>query len=69
MEDETKKKGRPCPACRQNLVLQYKKDQPHIRQDPVSGRFRVPMRCTRCGINLEVSLDPKEMLEPNEDEE
>ena len=60
---EEEKKSTPCPVCRKPLVLQYDKEEPHITQDPVSGRIRIPMRCTRCGINLEISVDEKDMME------
>lgn len=60
---EAEQQGQPCPVCNQKLVLQYDEREPRIRQDPVSGRYRIPMRCTRCNINLEVSMDAEALLE------
>jgi len=66
-ELETEEKGQPCPVCNQKLVLRYDEREPNIRQDPVSGRYRVPMRCCRCNINLEVALNPDALLPETEE--
>lgn len=63
-----KNKKKLCPVCQGALLLQYDKEDPHIRQDPVTYRYRIPMRCSRCGINLEVSVTEKELLEEEDDE-
>lgn len=60
------KKSSPCPVCQTPLVLQYDKENPHFTEDPVSLRIRIPMRCTKCGINLEIAVDPEKMEEEDE---
>lgn len=67
METEETKKAKPCPACKADLVLQYTKEEPGIRQDPVTDNLRVPMRCSKCGINLEVTITPKELEDDQRD--
>jgi RNase P subunit RPR2 len=67
--DDEKKKVTPCPVCRQPLILQYDKEDPRIRQDPVTSRLRIPMRCTRCGINVEIAVDPKALEEMEQDDD
>ena len=67
--DDTEEKGKPCPVCRQKLVLQYKQQDPRIRLDPVTGRARIPMRCTRCSINLEIAMEPRELLMDDKEDE
>lgn len=66
MDDE--QKGRPCPVCGSRLIPQYsEKDDFRMRVDPVSKKIRIPMRCCKCVINVDVSIDPKE-LEQDEEE-
>lgn len=55
--------GKPCPVCKQKMVLQYGKEDPHITQALHSTDLRVPMRCCRCGINVTVSVDPTKLEE------
>ena len=66
--DDEKKKSTPCPVCRRPLILQYDKKDPKLRQDPVTARIRIPMRCTGCGINVEISVDPKDLEEEQDDD-
>jgi hypothetical protein len=62
-----KKPPRLCPVCQKPLILQFTKDDPHIRQSPVTMRYIIPMRCSGCGINLEISVDQKELEEDPDD--
>lgn len=59
--------GRPCPQCQQKLILQYSKEDPRITNSLDGKKIRIPMRCTRCGINIQVSLDPKELQDADPD--
>ncbi len=67
MDEQETKKAKPCPVCRADLVLQYTKEEPGIRIDPISDNLRVPMRCSQCGINLEVTIKPGDLEEDQHD--
>lgn len=67
MATEEKKKSTPCPVCKAPLTLQHDKEEPHMRENPVTFRLQIPMRCTQCGINLEVSVD-RSALEADDEE-
>jgi len=49
------------------MLLQYSKEDPRIRQDPVTAKWRVPMRCSGCGVNIDITVDPKDLEEEQED--
>lgn len=71
METKDEQKKRPCPACRaRKIVPRYAEDDPRgVRVSEASNRVYVPVRCGACGINFEISADPKELLKRDEDDD
>ena len=59
-EDE----GHFCPQCGTKLVPIYSKEEDcRATTNPISGNIHVQMRCTKCVINITISIDPKDLEE------
>lgn len=56
--------GHFCPQCNTKLVPIYaKKEDFRAITSPSTGRIQVQMRCTKCVINITISIDPKDLEE------
>jgi len=59
-EDE----GHFCPQCKTKLVPIYdKREDFRATTNPITGYIHVPMRCTKCVINITISINPKDLEE------